>query len=189
MSEKNADAAFKDAKKRMAGAIEALHHEFLGLRTGRASTVILEPIKVDAYGTPTPLTQLATVSVADARLLTVNVWDGSLVAAVEKAIAEANLGLTPQTEGSLLRVPIPELSGERRQELAKTGSGYGEHARVAVRNIRRDIMEKLRKMGKDNELSEDLMHDKLGELDELTNGFVKRIDEAWEKKKQEITHV
>ena len=182
-----ASVAFKNVGKRMEGAIDALHHEFLGLRTGRASTAILEPIKMDAYGSSMPINQVATVSVAGPRLLTVNVWDASLVAAVEKAIAGAGLGLTPQAEGNLLRVPMPEISGDRRQELAKTASSYAEHAKVAVRNIRRDVMDKLRKMGKDKEISEDLMHDKLGELDELTNSFTTRIDEAWEKKKQEIT--
>ncbi len=181
-----AKAVLKDGEKRMEGAIGALHQEFLGIRAGRASTAILEPIKVEAYGSTMAISRLATVAVADARLLTVNVWDASMTSAVEKAIANSDLGLTPQVEGNLIRVAMPELSGERRQELAKTASSYAEHAKVAVRNIRRDSMEKLRRMGKDKELSEDLMHDKIGELEKTTNSFVKRIDEAWEKKNSEI---
>ena len=186
-NQQKANSELEDAKKRMDGALEALHKEFLSLRTGRASSAILEPVKVEAYGNLMPLSQVATVSVADARLLTVNVWDASMVAAVEKAIINAELGLTPQSDGSLIRVAIPELSGERRQELAKSAAGYAEHSKVAVRNIRRDVMEKLRKMHKDNELSEDMMHDKIGELDTKTNEFIKKIEEAYTKKSGEIS--
>ena len=131
----------KDIERRMRGAIEALKHEFAGLRTGRASTAILEPITVEVYGAHMPLNQVATISVPEARMLSVQVWDRNNVAAVDKAIRSSGLGLNPQTEGTVLRIPIPELSEERRHELTKVAGKYAEQARIAVRNVRRDGME------------------------------------------------
>src|SRR5580692_1037190 len=142
-------------KQRMDGAIDALKKEFGGLRTGRASTSLLDNIHVDAYGSAMPLNQVGTVGVPEPRLLTVQVWDTGLVKSVEKAIRDAGLGLNPQPDGQLIRVPVPELSQERRQELAKIAGKYAEQARVAVRNVRRDSMDALKKMQKDGKLSED----------------------------------
>src|SRR5580704_16399431 len=142
-------------KQRMDGAIDALRKEFSGLRTGRASTNLLDKIHVDAYGSPMPLNQVGTVGVPEPRLLTVQVWDKGLVKSVEKAIRDAGLGFNPQPDGQLVRVPIPELSQERRQELAKIAGKYAEGARVAVRNVRRDTMDALKKEQKDGKMSED----------------------------------
>ena len=135
----------KDIKRRMEGAVEALKKEFSGLRTGRAHSSLLDPIKVDAYGSLTPISQVGTVSTPDARMLSVQVWDKSLVGAVDKAIRNSSLGLNPVVEGTLLRIPIPPLNEERRQELAKTAGNYSEQARVAVRNVRRDGMDALKR--------------------------------------------
>src|ERR1700761_4717161 len=141
-------------KQRMESAVEALKKEFGGLRTGRASTSLLDSIKVDAYGSAMPLSQVGTVGVPEPRLLTVQVWDGGLVKSVEKAIRDAGLGLNPQPDGQLIRVPVPELSAERRQELAKIAGKYAETAKIAVRNVRRDALDELKKEQK-NGMSED----------------------------------
>src|SRR5918912_4368689 len=145
----------KDLRRRMDGAIEVLRKEFGGLRTGRASTSLLEPVQVPAYGGTVPLNQLANVSVPEPRMSTVQVWDRSVVKAVDKAIREAGLGLNPQTEGQMIRVPIPDLNEERRRELTKVAAKYAEQARVSVRNIRRDGVELLRRREKDAEISQD----------------------------------
>ena len=139
----------------MNGAVEALKREFAGLRTGRASAALLEPITVDAYGSKMPLNQVGTVGVPDPRMLAVQVWDTGLVGAVEKSIRDSGLGLNPQTEGNLVRVPIPELTEERRIELTKIANKYAEQARVAARNVRRDGMDTLKRMEKDGEISQD----------------------------------
>src|ERR671927_1747955 len=144
-----------ELKRRMQGATNSLKHELGGLRTGRASASMLEPVQVDAYGTHMPLNQLATVSVPEPRLLSVQVWDKSMVKAVEKAIVDSNLGLTPATEGQVLRLRIPELNEERRRELVKIAHKYAENARVAVRHVRRDGMEALKKLEKDHKISQD----------------------------------
>src|ERR1700739_271001 len=153
-----------DLKRRMQGAIGALKQEMSGLRTGRASTALLDHVQVEAYGTHMPLNQLATISVPEARLLHVQVWDRSMVHAVEKAISAANLGLTPSTEGQVLRLRIPELNEERRKELVKVAHKYAEAARVAVRHVRRDGLELLKKMEKEHQMSED---DKLRDSGEV----------------------
>src|SRR5690625_1460097 len=147
------DALIKELKRRMEGALDALKREFGGLRTGRAATSLLEPIIVEAYGVPTPLNQVGTVGVPEPRMLTVQVWDRKMVPAVEKAIRESGLGLNPSNDGNLVRVPIPPLSEERRQELAKVAARYAEQARVAVRNVRRDGMDQLKRMAKGNATS------------------------------------
>ena len=179
----------KDLRRRMDGAIEVLRKEFGGLRTGRASASLLEPIQVNAYGTMTPLTQLASVNVPEPRMITVQVWDRSNVKAVDKAIRESSLGLNPQTEGQLIRVPIPDLNEERRRELTKVAAKYAEAARVSVRNVRRDGIEALRKKEKDGDISQD-EHRKLEkEIQSLTDGHIKRIDETLSQKDKEILQV
>jgi len=186
-----APAPFKleDYKKRMDGALTALQHEFGGLRTGRASPSLLDPIKVDAYGAESPLTSVASVSVPEPRMISVNVWDKAVVSAVDKAIRSANLGLNPIVDGQTLRIPIPPLTGERRQELAKIASKYAEQQRIAVRNIRRDAMDHLKKLEKDHVISED-EHKKQGaEVQKATDDHIKKVDDLLRHKEEEIMQV
>jgi ribosome recycling factor len=179
----------EDVKRRMKGAVTTLKSEFAGLRTGRASPAILDPVLVPAYGNPMPVNQVGTVSAPEPRLLTVQVWDRSLVKAVDKAIRDAGLGLNPQADGQLLRIPIPELNEERRRELAKLAAKYAEAARVAVRNVRRDGMEYLKRLEKEHAIGED-QHRKLAdELQKLTDENIREIDQALQAKDQEIMHV
>ena len=178
-----------DLMRRMDGALEALRKEFAGLRTGRASTALLENINVDAYGAIMPMNQMASISVPEPRLLTVQVWDSSLVKETEKAIRESNLGLNPQTEGNLIRVPIPELSEERRVELTKVAARFGEQARVAVRNVRRDGMDTLKKNEKDGEISKDEQRDRGEDIQKLTDQHTDIIDKMLAEKEQEILQV
>ncbi len=173
----------------MDGAIEALRKEFAGLRTGRASTALLEHLTVDAYGSKMPMNQVASISVPESRLLTVQVWDNSLVKETEKAIRESDLGLNPQTEGNLIRVPLPELSEERRVELTKVAAKFGEQARVAVRNVRRDGMDTLKKSEKDKELSKDEHRDRGEDIQKLTDSHIEIIDKMLSEKEQEILQV
>jgi len=176
-------------KRRMDGAIEVLRKELGGLRTGRASANLLEPVQVSAYGSTMPLNQVGTVGVPEPRMITVQVWDKTLVGAVDKAIRESGLGLNPQAEGTLVRVPIPELSQERRQELSKVAHKYAELARVAVRNVRRDGMEHLKRQEKAHEISQDDHRHRSDEIQKLTDGYVKRIDETLAQKEKEIMQV
>jgi ribosome recycling factor len=178
-----------DLMRRMDGALDALKREFMGLRTGRASTSLLENIQVVAYGAAMPLNQVASVSVPEPRLLTVQVWDNGNIKATEKAIMDAELGLNPQTEGNLIRVPIPELSEERREEMAKVAAKYAEQGRIAVRNVRRDGMDTLKKMEKDNEISQDEQRDRGEDVQKLTDAHIKLVDELLESKEQEIMQV
>jgi ribosome recycling factor len=178
-----------DYKKRMDGALTALTHEFGGLRTGRASAALLDPIQVEAYGAVSPLNQVAGVSVPEPRMISVQVWDRSVVQAVDKAIRSSNLGLNPIVDGQTLRIPIPALTGERRTELTKIAAKYGETARVAVRNVRRDAMDHLKKLEKDHVISED-EHKRLGaEVQKATDDHIKRIDDALRHKEEEILQV
>src|SRR5882762_6843899 len=179
----------EDVKRRMKGAVATLKTEFAGLRTGRANTAILDPVQVSAYGNPMPVNQIGTVSAPEPRLLTVQVWDRSLVKAVDKAIRDAGLGLNPQMDGQLLRIPIPELNEERRRELAKLAAKYAEAARVAVRNVRRDGMDHLKRLEKDHKISQDDQHTKGDELQKLTDAHIKDIDAALHAKEQEIMQV
>jgi len=179
----------KDIERRMDGAVDTLRKEFGGLRTGRASASLLDPVTVDAYGSSMPLNQVANVSVPEPRLITVSVWDRSMVKAVEKAIRDCGLGLNPQSDGQTIRVPIPELNQERRQELAKVAAKYAEQARVAVRNVRRDGMDTLKKMLKDGELSEDEQKTWADKVQALTDAHIKKIDETLAVKEKEITQV
>ena len=183
------DTMSKDIRRRMEGAVEVLRKEFAGLRTGRASTSLLEPLTVDAYDTQMPMSQVGTVGVPDPRMLTVQVWDKSLVKAVEKAILESGLGLNPSTEGQMIRLPIPALSEERRAELAKVAGKYAEDSRIAVRNVRRHAMDDLKRAEKDGEISEDQHRDHAQEIQELTDEYVKKIDESVETKEKEIMQV
>ncbi len=183
------DPDIDDLERRMKGAIEALKREFAGLRTGRASTSLLEPLTVEAYGAEMPINQVATIGAPEPRMLTVQVWDKGNAKAVEKAIRESALGLNPASDGQLIRVPIPELSEERRTELARVAQRYAEQARVAVRNVRRDGMDKLKRMERAGELSQDEQHLWSEEVQELTDRFVKEIDEAVTTKESEIMQV
>jgi ribosome recycling factor len=183
------DTLLKDLRRRMDGALEVLRKEFGGLRTGRASASLLEPITVGAYGGTVPLNQLANVSVPEPRMITVQVWDRAMVKAVDKAIREAGLGLNPQTEGQVIRVPIPDLNEERRRELTRVTAKYAEQARVSVRNIRRDGVELLRRREKDAEISQDQQRKLQQEVQHLTDDYVKRIDEALAQKDREILQV
>ena len=183
------DPRLADFARRMDGALEALRKEFAGLRTGRASVNLLDQIQVDAYGGSMHLSGVATVSVPEPRLITVQVWDKSAIKSVEKAIRDAGLGLNPQVDGAVVRVPIPELNEERRLELAKIAGKYAEQARVAIRNVRRDGMDMLKRLEKDGEISKD-EHEKLsGEVQRLTDQHIKRVDEALAAKDREIKQV
>jgi ribosome recycling factor len=178
-----------EMSRRMQGAIAALKSEFTGLRTGRASPALLDPVMVEAYGNQMPIAQVGTISTPEPRLLTVQVWDKGLAKAVDKAIRDAGLGLNPQMDGQLLRIPIPELNAERRKELAKLASKYAEQARIAVRNVRRDGMEVLKKLEKDHKIGQDEHHDKGDELQKLTDAHIKDIDQMLHGKEQEIMQV
>jgi ribosome recycling factor len=178
-----------ELKRRMHGALTVLKQELGGLRTGRASPHLLDPVHVDAYGTSMPLNQVATISVPDARLLTVQVWDKSLVHAVEKAISAANLGLTPATEGQMLRLRIPELNQERRKELVKIAHKYAETARIAVRHVRRDGLDILKKLEKDHKISEDDQKHEADLVQKATDEAIAEIDQALAGKEKEIMTV
>jgi len=175
-------------EKRMGGALNALRGEFASLRTGRASASMLDPVTVDAYGASMPLNQCATINVPEPRMVVVNVWDKQLVNAVDKAIRNSGLGINPQMDGTLLRLPIPELNEERRRELAKVAGQYAENARIAVRNVRRDGMDQLKKQKADG-MSEDDLKLWEDEVQSLTDSSIKKIDSALEAKQEEIMQV
>ncbi|MBG77826.1 MAG: ribosome recycling factor [Alphaproteobacteria bacterium] len=175
-----------DIKRRMDGAIENLHKEFAGLRTGRASASLLDPVMVEVYGSKMPLNQVATVSVPESRMLSVQVWDANNTKAVEKAIIEAGLGLNPQTEGTTLRLPIPDLTEDRRKELTKVASKYAESTRIAIRNVRRDGMDAIKK---DEDYSEDDKKRLSDEVQKLTDDAVKQVDETLATKEKDIMTV
>ena len=175
-----------ELKRRMQGAIHALKQELGGLRTGRASASLLDPVQVDAYGTHMPLNQLATISVPEPRLISVQVWDKSMVHAVEKAIINANLGLNPATEGQVLRLRIPELNEERRKELVKVAHKYAETARVAVRHVRRDGLDVLKKLEKEHKISEDDGKRMAGDVQKATDQAIGEIDHMLAAKEKEV---
>jgi len=177
-----------DLQRRMDGALGALRTEFASLRTGRASASILEPITVEAYGQRTPINQVGTVNVPEPRMVTINVWDKSMVNAVEKSIRESGLGINPQLNGTIIMLPIPELNEERRKELTRVAAQYAEHARVAVRNIRRDGMDQVKKAKSDG-LSEDDQKFWEDEVQSLTDTMIKAVDTSLEKKQAEIMQV
>lgn len=177
-----------DLERRMQGAMASLRTEFASLRTGRASASMLEPVMVDAYGSPTPINQVGTVNVPEPRMVTINVWDKGLVGKVEKAIRESGLGINPQLNGTIIMLPIPELNEERRRDLTKVAGQYAEHARVSVRNIRRDGMEQIKKAKADG-LGEDDQKFWEAAVQELTDTYVKKVDDALETKQAEIMQV
>jgi ribosome recycling factor len=178
-----------DVKRRMQGAIAVLKQELGGLRTGRASPGMVDPIQVEAYGQQMPINQLATVSVPEARLLSVQVWDNSVVKAVEKAIRDSDLGLNPQTEGQVIRLRIPELNQERRQELVKVAHKYAEAARIAVRHVRRDGIDHLKTLKKDGHVSEDEIKHHESEVQKATDQSIAEIDHALTHKEKEVMSV
>lgn len=187
MSDQGVD--FSDLKRRMDGAISILKTELSGLRTGRASANLLDPISVPAYGSTMPIGQLGTVSVPEPRMLSVQVWDQSLVGAVDRAIRDSNLGLNPIKEGSTLRIPIPELNAERRQEMVKVAHKYAEQARVAVRHVRRDGMEIAKRLEKDGTISQDESRQASDTIQKLTDEHIKTIDTMLAAKEREIVQV
>ena len=178
-----------DLKRRMQGAIASLKQELSGLRTGRASTALLDHIQVEAYGSHMPLNQLATISVPEPRLLSVQVWDKSMVKAVEKAIVDSNLGLSPATEGQVLRLRIPELNEDRRKELVKVAHKYAEAAKVAVRHVRRDGLDTVKKLEKNHEISEDDQERLANDVQKATDGTIAEIDQLLAAKEKEILTV
>ena len=178
-----------DLKRRMQGAIAALKQELGGLRTGRASSALLEHVQVEAYGSHMPLNQLATISVPEARLLNVQVWDRSMIHSVEKAISNANLGLTPSTEGQVIKLRVPELNEERRRELVKVAHKYAEAARVAVRHVRRDGLDLLKRLEKDHKISEDDHERQSGEVQKATDATIADVDKMLAGKEKEIMTV
>ena len=177
-----------DLERRMEGAMTALRHEFASLRTGRASASMLDPVVVDAYGSPTPINQVGTVNVPEPRMVTINVWDKGLVGKVEKAIRESGLGINPQLNGTIIMLPIPELNEERRRELTRVAAQYAEHARVAVRNVRRDGMDQVKKAKSDG-MSEDDQKFWNDAIQELTDKHIAAVDQALESKQAEIMQV
>jgi len=183
------DFDLKSLEKRMEGALSKLNQEFQGLRTGRASVSLLDTVVVPAYGADTPLNQVGSVSVPEARMLTVSIWDKSLVGAADKAIRESGLGLNPVVDGQTLRIPIPPLNEERRRELTKVAGKYAEGARVAVRNIRRDGMDQVKKLEKDGEISQDDQKAYGDDIQKLTDSYISRIDDLLKTKEEEIMQV
>ena len=183
------DAIKTDLTRRMDGALEALKREFSGLRTGRASPALLEPVKVEAYGSLMPLNQVATIAVPEARMITVQVWDRSMINATVAAIRDCGLGLNPQPDGQTIRVPLPVLTEERRIELVKAANKYAEAARIAVRGVRRDGMEQVKALQKKSEISEDEERDWAEQIQKLTDSYIKRVDESFAEKEKDIRQV
>lgn len=188
MSQNDLDIDLDDLERRMEGAQAALRTEFASLRTGRASGSMLDPVMVDAYGTPTPLNQVGTVNVPEPRMVTINVWDKAMVSKVEKAIRDSGLGINPQLNGTIIMLPIPELNEERRRELTKVAGSYAESAKIAIRNVRRDGMDRIKK-AKANGMSEDDQKMWSDEVQGLTDKAIVAIDQALEVKQQEIMQV
>ncbi len=179
----------EDAKQRMEKSIEAFKHEMAKIRTGKATTALLDGIKVDYYGAMTPLNQVANVSVLDPHTLNVTPWDKGMVEKIDKAILQAELGLNPISDGTNLRIPIPPLTEERRKELVKLVKKFAEDAKIAIRNIRRDAKDHVKRQEKNKEISEDQMHDLEDEIQKLTDEHIKRIDELFAEKEKEIMEI
>ena len=184
-----ADPDLKDLQRRMKGAVDVLRTEFGGLRTGRASASLLEPLTVEAYGQQMPINQVGTINVPEPRMLSVQVWDKSLVGTVEKAIRSSGLGLNPVVDGQFLRLPIPELTEQRRVEIGKVAAKYAEQARVAVRNVRRDGMDQLKRLDRDGDISQDEHHMYAEDVQKLTDETIAAIDKLLAEKEQEIMQV
>lgn len=188
MADDDIDIDTDDLERRMDGAMSALRTEFASLRTGRASSQMLEPVMVDAYGSMTPINQVGTVNVPEPRMVTINVWDKGLVGKVEKAIRESGLGINPQLNGTIIMLPIPELNEERRRELTKVAAQYAESARVAIRNVRRDGMDQIKK-AKSAGMSEDDQKLWEGEVQQITDTYIAKVDATLENKQAEIMQV
>lgn len=179
----------QDLTRRMQGAIESFRHDLAGLRSGRATPALLEPIRVDAYGSVTPITQVASITAPEPRTLSVQVWDKSLVSLVDKAIRESGLGLNPMPDGQLIRVPIPQLTEERRNEMVKMAGKYAENAKIAVRGVRRDGMDKTKAAEKKGDISQDDVKDWSDEIQKITDQYVAKIDEILSEKERDIKQV
>lgn len=188
MADEDIDIDLDDIERRMDGAMAALKTEFASLRTGRASASMLEPVMVEAYGSTMPINQCGTVNVPEPRMITINVWDRGLIGAVEKAIRNSGLGINPQTDGPIIRLPIPELNEERRRDLSRVAAQYAEHARVAIRNVRRDGMDRIKK-AKAAGMGEDDQKIWADEIQSLTDKAIAAVDQALEHKQQEIMQV
>ena len=188
MADEDLDIDLDDLERRMDGAMAALRQEFASLRTGRASATMVEPVMVDAYGAMTPINQVGTVNVPEPRMVTINVWDRALVDKVEKAIRDSGLGINPVVDGPIIRLPIPELNEERRRELTRVAAQYAEHARVAIRNVRRDGMDQIKK-AKAAGMSEDDQKLWESEVQEMTDRHIAAVDKALEHKQEEIMQV
>ena len=180
---------FEDLKRRMEGAISAFSHDLAGLRTGRASVNMIDQITVDAYGSKMPIEQVGTISVPEPRTISIQVWDKGLVISVEKSIQESGLGLNPQTDGQLIRIPVPELNEERRQELIKIAGKYAEQSRISIRNIRRDGMDSIKYLEKNSKIGKDESISLSSNVQDLTDEHIKKIDEILLNKEQEIKQV
>ncbi|MDV7338863.1 ribosome recycling factor [Terasakiella sp. A23] len=189
MSDVNFNAIKKDLHSKMDKAVDVLHNDFAGLRTGRASTSLLDPVMVDVYGAKMPINQVGTVGVPEPRMLSVQVWDKSNVKMVEKAIRDSGLGLNPQADGTLVRIPIPPLNEERRKELVKIASKYAEDTRIAIRNVRRHGNDELKKLEKDGSITEDQHRDYAKEIQDETDAAIKKVDETLAHKEEEIMQV
>ena len=183
------NALTQDLTRRMDGALETLRRDFAGLRSGRASPALLEPVRVEAYGGEVPITQVGSIAVPEARMITVQVWDRTLVGAVERAIRDAGLGLNPSADGQIVRVPIPMLTAERRVELAKAAGRYAENAKIAIRGVRRDGMDQVKGYERKGEIGEDDVKDWSDAVQKLTDSYVKRIDDSLADKDREIKQV
>ena len=179
----------KKVEEKMLKSVDILKKEFSGLRTGRASVGLLEPIQVDAYGSKVPLSQVSAISVPESRMLAVQVWDNSLISVVENAIRTANLGLNPMTEGNLIRLPIPDLTEERRKEIAKLASKYSEDTKISVRNVRRDAMDHLKESEKNKEISKDELFKHSDQIQKLTDKIILLIDELFYEKEKDILQI
>jgi len=186
MSDKD---VIKETRPRMEASIDDLRRRLASVRTGRAAVSLLDPVMVDYYGTPTPLNQMASINVPEAQMITVQAWDQSQLGAIEKAIRSADLGLNPSNDGKVIRVPIPALTEERRKQLAKQVHEFAEEHRTAIRNVRRDANERLKKLLKDKQISEDNERDGLEEIQKLTNTYIGKVDELAKSKEQEILSV
>jgi ribosome recycling factor len=180
---------FKKTEEHMHKTLETLVHELAGIRTGKASVAILDVIRVNYYGQTVPVKQVASISIPDARTIAIQPWDRTMMGEIEKAIQASDLGLNPQNDGSLIRLPIPPLTEERRHDLVKVVKRMGEDARVAVRNIRRDANDKIKKLEKEHQLSEDAMRTKTEEIQKLTDAFVKKVDDAVAMKEKEVLEI
>ncbi len=183
------EALKKKATEKMEGQLEHLRHEFTGLRTGRASVSLLDQIKVDYYGTPTPLKQVATLATPESRLITVQPFEPRLLKDIEKAIMASDLGLTPASDGKVIRLPLPPLTEERRKDLAKIAKRLAEEVRVHIRNIRRDVLDEVKKLQKDSKVTEDEAKKSHDEIQKLTDGYIQKVDDVLKKKEAEITEI